>query len=167
MSMRSTTFHELYSQHAKDVYRFALFLTGNAADAADITAETFVRVWTAAESPQLASVKAYLFAIARNLHRKQWRRARRWTELDHEICDAAPTPDATVEQQDEFRHTFAALQQLSELDRTLLLMRADGELTYQDIAAATGLSIPTAKVKVFRARERLSALLHTDRGTDP
>ena len=159
MGMRPTTFHELYSQYAQEVHRFALFLTGNAADAADITAETFVRVWTAAGNPQLESVKAYLFTIARNLHRKQWRRNQRCTELDHEICDPAATPDASAEQQDEMRRMLSALQRLSELDRTVLSMRA-GELSYQDIASATGLSVPTAKVRVFRARERLYALLH-------
>ena len=41
------SFHELYERHARDVYRFALFLTGNPATAEDLTSETFVRAWTA------------------------------------------------------------------------------------------------------------------------
>jgi len=40
-------FHELYERHAGDVYRFALFLTGNAALADDLVSETFVRAWNA------------------------------------------------------------------------------------------------------------------------
>ncbi len=39
------TFHDLYEQHAPDVYRFAFWLSGSAANADDITAETFVRAW--------------------------------------------------------------------------------------------------------------------------
>jgi len=47
----SITFHELYSRYAGDVYRFAHWLSGNSHDADDITAETFVRAWTAPEEP--------------------------------------------------------------------------------------------------------------------
>jgi Sigma-70 region 2 len=69
MDARQTTFHELYSRYAEDVYRFALWLTGNPDDAKDITSETFVRAWTAPEEPRMETVKAYLFTIARNLVR--------------------------------------------------------------------------------------------------
>ena len=58
MSTRSTTFHELYSRYADDVYRFAHWLTGNPHDARDITSETFVRVWTAAEEPRMEDRKS-------------------------------------------------------------------------------------------------------------
>jgi RNA polymerase sigma-70 factor (ECF subfamily) len=164
MSTRSTTFHELYSRYADDVYRFALWLTGNPHDARDITSETFVRVWTVPEEPRMDSVKAYLFASARNLHRKQWRRASRLEALDEGIPDPAASPDEAAEQQDEFRRTLAAVQRLPEIDRTLLLMRAEQELSYEDIAATTGLSVTAAKVRVFRARARLAALLQTEDG---
>ena len=40
-------FRELYERYYTDVYRFALFLTGNVARAEDLTADTFVRAWTA------------------------------------------------------------------------------------------------------------------------
>jgi DNA-directed RNA polymerase specialized sigma24 family protein len=38
-----TEFEALYGRYAADVFRFALFLSGNRADAEDITSETFVR----------------------------------------------------------------------------------------------------------------------------
>jgi len=41
----------------------------------------------------------------------------------------------------------------------VLLLRAEEELSYEDIAAVTGLSVTAAKVKVFRARAKLVALL--------
>jgi RNA polymerase sigma-70 factor, ECF subfamily len=63
MDARQTTFHELYSRYAADVYRFAHWLTGNPDDAKDITSETFVRAWTAPEEPRMETVKAYLFTI--------------------------------------------------------------------------------------------------------
>jgi DNA-directed RNA polymerase specialized sigma24 family protein len=46
----------------------------------------------------------------------------------------------------------------------VLLLRAEEELSYEDIAAMTGLSVAAAKVKVFRARARLAALLKPETG---
>jgi len=164
---RSTTFHELYGRYADDVYRFAHWLTGNPDDARDITSETFVRAWTAPEEPRMDSVKAYLFAIARNLHRKQWRRTSRLQSLDEEMPDPVAAPDEAAEQKDEFQRTLAAVQALPEIDRTLLLLRAEEELSYDDISAVTGLSVTAAKVRVFRARAKLAALLQTKQGKQP
>jgi RNA polymerase sigma-70 factor (ECF subfamily) len=161
---RSITFHELYSRYANDVYRFAHWLTGNPNDAQDITSETFIRAWTAPEEPRMDSVKAYLFAIARNLHRKQWRRTSRLQELDEEMSAPETAPDMAAEQKDEFQRTLAALQALPEIDRTVLLLRAEEELSYEDISATTGLSVTAAKVRVFRARAKLAALLQTEKG---
>ena len=50
---------------------------------------------------------------------------------------------------------LAALQQLPEIDRTVLLMRALDEMPYEEIAATLGISVVTAKVKVHRARLKL------------
>jgi RNA polymerase sigma-70 factor, ECF subfamily len=156
------TFHELYSRYSGDVYRFAHWLSGNSHDAQDITAETFVRAWTAPEEPRLESVKAYLFTIARNLHRKQWRRASRHEALDEEMPDPATPPDEAAVNREEFQRTLAAVHALSEMDRTVLLLRAEDDLSYEDISAVTGLSVTAAKVKVFRARAKLTALLQPD-----
>jgi RNA polymerase sigma-70 factor (ECF subfamily) len=161
---RPTTFHELYSRYAEDVFRFAHWLTGNPHDARDITQETFVRAWTAPEEPRTETVKAYLYAIARNLHRKQWRRQSRLEALDEAMADPAAPPDQAAANQDEFRRTLEAVHALPEIDRTVLLLRAEQDLSYDDIAAATGLSAAAARVKVFRARAKLGALLHPDSG---
>jgi RNA polymerase sigma factor (sigma-70 family) len=167
MDARPPTFHELYVRYADDVYRFAHWLTGNPHDARDITAETFVRAWTALEEPRMATVKAYLFTIARNLHRKQWHHQSRHETLDDAMPDPAVQPDETAINRDEFRRTMDALHTLPEIDRTVLLLRAEQDLSYHDIAAATGLSVAAAKVKVFRARMKLAALLHPDTGEKP
>jgi len=156
------TFHDLYSRYANDVYRFAHWLTGNPHDARDITSETFVRAWTAPNEPQTKTVKAYLFTIARNLHRKQWRRQARLTEIEETLPDPQRTPAEAAVNREEFQRTLAAMQTLPEIDRTVLLMRAEEGVPYEEIAAVTGLSVAAAKVKVFRARARLAALLKTE-----
>ena len=167
MGQSPVTFHELYELYAQDVYRFALWLSGNADDARDITSETFVRAWTAPNEPRMDTVKAYLFAIARNLHRKQWRRASRHVELEEDLPDAGRQPDEAAASQDEFKRAWAALGALPEIDRAVLLMRAQEGLSYEDISAVTGLSVTTAKVKVFRARAKLAALLKPETQETP
>ncbi|HTZ21878.1 MAG TPA: sigma-70 family RNA polymerase sigma factor [Opitutaceae bacterium] len=164
MSTRSTNFHELHARYAGDVFRFAHWLTGNTREAREITTETFARVWTAPGEPRTESVKAYLFTIARNLHRQQWRHTSRHEALDEAMADVAVAPDEAAANHDEFQRTLAALQTLPETDRTLLLLRAEEDLSYEDIAAATGLSVTAAKVRVFRARAKLAAILHTEKG---
>ena len=62
-------FRELYERYYRDVYRFALFLTGDAARAEDLAADTFVRAWTARDRIRHETVRAYLLTIARNLYR--------------------------------------------------------------------------------------------------
>jgi RNA polymerase sigma-70 factor, ECF subfamily len=167
MGQTPITFHELYSRYAGDVYRFAYWLSRNPHDAQDITAETFVRAWTAPEEPRLESVKAYLFTIARNLHRKQWRRGSRQEALDETMPDPATQPDEAAVNREEFQRTLAAVHTLPEMDRTVLLLRAEEDLSYEDIAAMTGLSVTAAKVKVFRARAKLTALLQPKPEREP
>lgn len=112
----------------------------------------------------METVKAYLFTIARNLHRKQWRRQSRLEVLDESMPGQAVQPDEAAVNQDEFRRALEAVHTLPEIDRTVLLLRAEQELSYEDIAAVTGLSVAAAKVRVFRARAKLAALLHQNIG---
>jgi RNA polymerase sigma-70 factor (ECF subfamily) len=57
---KATSFVELYGAYARDVYRFALYLSGDSALAQDITSETFLRVWLAKDPVRAGSVKAWL-----------------------------------------------------------------------------------------------------------
>lgn len=85
-------FSELYRRYAPDVYRFALYLTGQSSEAEDITAETFARVWTSPEPLRTATVKAYLFTIARHLYRHGRRIHSRHVALDEQLVDPLIEP---------------------------------------------------------------------------
>ena len=76
------TFHEIYKRHSRDVYRYAYWLSGSAEDADDITSETFARAWAGREAIRTETVKAYLFAIARNLYLKGLRHTKRQSDLN-------------------------------------------------------------------------------------
>lgn len=151
-----TEFEALYRRYAQDVYRFALYLSGDRALAEDIASETFVRVWTSSSGLRSSTVKAYLFTIARRLFLDGRRRQARWAPLEDSHRDTAPGPHDRAASRDELELVLAALQALPETDRAALLMRAQDGLAYEDIAAGLGVSVAAAKVKVHRARVKLA-----------
>ena len=152
-------FAGLYRTHAHDVHRFALYLSGDAALSDDLVSEAFVRVWTARERVELTTVRAYLFAIVRNLFLKHTQDERRQAALDDGLVAAQPGPEDQASDRSSLRAVLAALRTLPELDRAAVLMRADEDLPYEDIAAALGISTSAAKVKVHRARLKLAGIL--------
>ncbi|MGA8073659.1 MAG: RNA polymerase sigma factor [Candidatus Acidiferrales bacterium] len=153
-----TGFGELYKKYAPDVYHFALYLSGERAEAEDITSETFVRAWTSSEPVRVATVKGYLFTIARNLYLHGQRRKSRHVALDDELRDPQASPYAQAEQKAELRAVLAGLQKLPEIARAALFMRAYHETPYEEIAAALGISLAAVKVKIHRARLALAEI---------
>src|SRR5262249_10171923 len=122
-------------------------------------ADTFVRVWSARDRVDLATVRGYLFAIARNLFLQHRRQVHRRAELDEVPIDRGPGPEQQAGARAEPRAGPAAPQAVPELDRAALLMRANDELSYMEIGAALGISVPSARVRVHRARLALARLV--------
>jgi RNA polymerase sigma-70 factor (ECF subfamily) len=151
-------FDGLYGLYATAVFRFALSLSGNRAVAEDITSETFVRVWNARDRVDLATVIGYLMTIARHLYLEQTRGDRGQQAIDRDWEDATPGPHALAEGRSELDAVLADLQTLAEPDRAALLMRAQDQMPYEDIAAALKISVGAAKVKVHRARRKVAEL---------
>jgi RNA polymerase sigma-70 factor, ECF subfamily len=154
-------FHGLYQRHAAAVRRFVRFLGADAATADDIVAETFARAWTAGGSVRQETVKAYLFTIARNLHRRSARRAARQDDLPLELVDEAVSAERVTVARSDLAAVLSAMQRLTPDDRAAVLMRAIDGLSYEEIARALGLSISNAKVRVHRARVKLMHALTT------
>jgi RNA polymerase sigma-70 factor, ECF subfamily len=151
-----TTFSDLYRAHARDVHRFALFQSGDPDLAEDIVSETYIRLWHARERVDLTTVKAYLLAIARNLFLEQRRRAVRRTDLHDDHADPRASPEAAAAARSELQAVLIELQKLPETDRAAVLLRADEGLSYDEIGAVLGITPTSARVKVHRARMKLS-----------
>jgi len=130
-----TVFSELFQAHSRDVYRFALFLSGDHDLAEDIVSETFIRVWHARDRLDLTTVKAYLLAIARNLFLDERRRAARRTALVDEHADPRPRSRTVglVARRAAGRADGTAA--LPEADRAAILLRAEEGLSYDEIGA--------------------------------
>lgn len=151
------TFHEMYQRHSKDVYRYAYWLSGSAEEADDITSETFARAWAGREDIRTETVKAYLFAIARNLYLKGLRYTKRQFDLDPQHPDPEPAPEKQVESRLELDRAMQAIQALPEMERAAFLLRIQHELPYDEIARILQLPLTTVKVKIHRARLKLAA----------
>jgi RNA polymerase sigma-70 factor, ECF subfamily len=152
-----TNFHELYRTYAQDVYRFAYWLCGNAQDAEDITSETFVRALTMADEIRVETVKGYLLTIAKNLAFKRSKQAGRITFLDPDLRTASYGPEKEAEVNLSLQSTMQFIQTLPAIDRAALLMYAQDDLAYEEIAHALGMSLAATKVKIHRARIKLTA----------
>ncbi len=131
-----------------------MYLCGDETLADEIAAETFVRAWTAFEEIRQATVKAYLFTIARNLYLKEIRRTARNVELSDQVPDPTPDACAIAHGKAELQAVMKILRSFPEVDRSAVLMRAQG-VSYEEIALVLGLSVTSAKVKVHRTRIKL------------
>ena len=152
-----TNYHELYQEYAQDVFRFAYWLCGNAQDAEDNTSETFVRALTATGEIQMATVKGYLLTIAKNLAFKRSRQAQHLVFLGPDLPTALDGPEQLTENKLNLQSAMGFLQMFPAIDRAALLMRVQDDLTYEEIAAALGISLSATKVKIHRARLKLAA----------
>ena len=157
MADHSAAFSEIYRRHSADVVRFAFHLCGNQADAEDLTSETFVRAWTTSTPIAAATVRAYLFTIARHLWLRRMRDAGRYVELPDHVADAAPPATAVVESRETLGEVDRRLSAFAEIDRTAFRMRVDGQ-PYEQIATTLGITEGAARVKIHRVRAALAGI---------
>lgn len=147
-------FSNLYKRYSRDIYHFALFLSGDAVEAEEITAETFARALMGKTPLVSATVKGYLLTIARNLYLELLRSTKRFMDLSPELPDTAPSLEDIANHKTELEAVQAYLQTFPEIDRAALLLRVDG-VAYHEIAASLNISLSSAKVKVHRLRLKL------------
>jgi RNA polymerase sigma-70 factor (ECF subfamily) len=152
-----SVFQEIYERYAKDVHRFALYLSGDHALAEDITSETFVRLWASDEKTiRMLTVKAYLFAIARHLYIDSRRSTSRHIVIDSELPEPGTSPEMQAVYKSELRQVLRLLQEIPEVDRAALLMRAQQGMSYEEIGRVLRISLAAVKIKIHRARLNLS-----------
>ena len=150
-------FQAIYEQYYPDVYRFALFLTGDHGRAEDLTADTFVRAWIARDRIKVATVRAYLLTIAKNLHRDECRRARPIDAMPDAVKDPRPGVDLQFQYAADVSQVRNRLGQVAKGDRQAFLMFIVRGMSHREIAAALGVTIGAVKSRIFRAREAIVA----------
>ena len=140
-------------------------LTGDPDLAADAAQETFTRLIE--KPPRGNRHRAWLFTVATNVVRAWSNRRKRRNELigdNHEraaIGDPPPGPDTTVESNQLRQLVRDALEDLSEKERTVLLMREEG-FSHREIADAVGTTTGSIGTMIARALEKLAETLPLD-----
>jgi RNA polymerase sigma factor (sigma-70 family) len=108
------------------------------------------------------SFDAWVYRIARNVARDEWRRRGRRTEgdpVDEAIPDEGPSAETQAAGRQDLSRTMAALGKLPARMRACLLLHTQQGLSYAEIARRLALATPTVKVQIWNARRRLKSLL--------
>jgi len=147
-------FEQLYRLHAREVYRYALAVLANPADAEDVTQTTFLNAYRAfqrGERPH--KPHNWLIAIAHNVCRMRWRQAgSRPREVALEQAAEPAAPESGHADLDE---VLAALATLTFNQRAAIVMRELEGRTYQEISEVLGVSVSAVEALLFRARRSL------------
>jgi RNA polymerase sigma-70 factor, ECF subfamily len=148
-------FERLYRRHATDVYRYAMGVLRNRADAEDVTQVTFMNAYRAIErGEQPRAPLNWLIAIAHNVCRQRFRAAARRpleVELEYDIVEALVDDESGLSTDDLLR----ALGHLAFNQRAALVMREIEGRSYMEIADVLELSVVAVETLLFRARKAL------------
>ena len=149
---------EGYERHGAELYRYALARLSDDAAAQDVVQETIVRAWRAGDryDPATASLRTWLFAIARNVvadHLTARRRAAALPGLldppgkDHMSDHSATLADVDL--------VTRALGLISHDHRTAIVETYLRDRSYDDVAADLGVSVSTLRSRVFHGLRHL------------
>jgi RNA polymerase sigma-70 factor (ECF subfamily) len=168
------TWDEVVREHADRVYRLAYRLSGNRADAEDLTQETFVRVFRSLAEYTPGTFEGWLHRITTNLFLDMVRRRQRirFDALPEDAGDRLPATSAGPEQAYAESHLDPEIQQaLDALPadfRAAVVLCDLEELSYEEIAATLGIKVGTVRSRIHRGRVLLrEALAHRAPGVRP
>ena len=156
----------LLEPHIPALRRYAFALVRDHDRADDLVQDCLERAlsrWLLRRSD--GDVRAWLFTILHNLHVDAVRsRQRRGTQLP---IDATPAAEVPPDQESglEARDALAALDQLPEEQKAILLLIGVEDLSYEEAARVLGIPVGTVMSRLSRARTRLRTIVETGRGT--
>ena len=156
---RLALFEEMMLPHLDAAYNLARWLTGNPQDAQDVAQEAYLRAFRFFDGFRGGDGKAWLLEIVRNTCRTfHVRRERDAVTVSFDEASHSPAA-ANAEQQVADRERAGVLagciKKLPVDFREVLVLREFEEMSYREIASATGLAIGTVMSRLSRARRRL------------
>jgi RNA polymerase sigma factor (sigma-70 family) len=159
------TWGEIVERHSDRVYRLAHRLTGNRADAEDLTQEVFVRVFRSLDTYTPGTFEGWLHRITTNLFLDQARRKQRirFDALSDEraarLASPAPAPETAYAEQtfdDDVERALASLP--PDFRAAVVLCDVEG-LSYEEIATILDAKLGTVRSRIHRGRSMLRAEL--------
>ena len=142
------------------LFRLALRITLDSAEAEDVTSDTLIKVWNKREELRgVESIEAYCMTVCRNLalDRHEKKEAQNLSLEANEIdaADNSFTPDEQLDRDEKLRKVHELFNQLPERQRTIMQLRDIEEKSYREIATIIGVSEEVVKVTLFRARQAI------------
>ena len=166
--MSSDNFEEIVSQHYEPLYKFAFSLTGNEADASDLTQETFY-IW-ATKGHQLrerSKVKSWLFTT---LHREFLNKRKRAVRFpDVELIDGdAELPAFTPELETKLDATRVVelLGQVTDPYRVAVSLFYLEDYSYKEIAVILAVPVGTVRSRISRGIGQLQEFMLADKSSN-
>ncbi len=173
-------FEEVARREAPRLYRLALRLTGNPADAEDLAQETLVRALPKLQGLEgRAKVSTYLVRALGNLWKNRlrsrsrskivdWFRGRKGDDeeegptLETAFADPGPSVQEALEAGDRAEAVRRAVARLEPTRRWTLLLREVEELSYEEISEMTEVPVGTVRSRLARARDDLRRLIQIE-----
>jgi len=154
---------QLFELLRDPVYLYLKAVVGDAAEAEDITQETFMRLYRTLHSGQVINnVRFWVFRVAHNLAFKERERsdryqekdARTWDELRQLLPETGPNPEQRVLQMERFKQLHVAMAWLSPQELQCLHLRAEG-FRYREIGEILGINTKSAAEFLRRGIRKL------------
>jgi RNA polymerase sigma-70 factor (ECF subfamily) len=159
--MKTISFQSDILPLKNELYRMALRITMNPAEAEDVVQETMMKVWNKRDSwEQIDSIEAFCLTICRNLSLDKARRMDNQTQsLDASIqphdLRVASNPEEQTIQNDRVRLVRQLINALPEKQRSCMQLRDMEGKSYKDIATILDITEEQVKVNIFRARQTI------------
>ena len=142
-------YNNCVEEHADGLYRFILKNIRNEDKASDIVQDSFEKLWKKVEDVDPKKAKSYLFSTAYHTMIDGIRKERKLEDFSQVRQDRHSHEEQNSDLQ-EILHK--ALAKLSEIQRTVILLRDYEGYSYGEIGEITGLNEPQVKVYIYRAR---------------
>ena len=155
-------FGRLIELHWDRLYRWLVQLTRDRHQAEDLAQETVLKVLANLQSFRPGTnFRAWLFRIAHNNFVNLKRAGKRGAQslVTDPPEGFRPGPETTASDREELAAVAKAVETLTPDFRSALLLRADEGLSFKEVAAVLGITEETARWRVFKARQRLTAAL--------
>ena len=145
-----------------ELYRLALRITLNPAEAEDIVQETMIKVWNRRDQwDEIESIEAFCLTICRNLALDKMHKMENQNQsLDESVHDApdrsfSSNPEEQAMQQDRLALIRRLIDALPEKQRTVMQLRDFEGKSYKEIAGIMAISEEQVKINIFRARQAI------------
>ena len=155
--MDSRRFKEIFLPCARSIYWAAFRLTGNTAEAEDLVQDTFLKLWMNRQKmSDIDNAAAYAVQTMRHLYFNRSRKQQpSETDMAKMEIVAADNLEREIELRSDSQRVMHIISQLPEQQRQIVTLRDVDDMSYDDIAQQTGLSLVNIRVTLSRARKAI------------